>query len=159
ELRPEPSQKSVTAASNALAALYADESARRRSARLSLRAGSPAAASLLAHKRERWEAFRTEVRAIRAHGLRKLDGDEVAGFAARSREVSADLARSRTYGASGGTLFALERLVGAAHNLFYRPASQSAARIWRWIAADFPRLVRARWKPIALAMLLLYGPA
>ncbi len=142
-----------------LAALYAEESARRHSARLSLRAGSAAAATLLRQKRARWEDFRRSVGSIRRRGLRSQDGDAVAEFAARYREVSADLARARTYGASAGTLFALERLVGAAHNLFYRPASRSAAGVWRFLARDFPRLFRARWKPIAVAALLLYGPA
>ncbi len=159
EVRAENHEDTVFDATPLIEKLYADESARRHSARLSLRAGSAAAVALLRSKRDRWERFRSEVRSIRLRGLRSLDGDEVSGFAARFRDVSADLARARTYGASAGTLFALERLVGTAHNLFYRPASKSLARAWRWISADFPRLVRARWKPIAVATLLLYGPA
>jgi uncharacterized membrane protein SpoIIM required for sporulation len=57
------------------------------------------------------------------------------------------------------TVFALERLVGAGHNLLYRPGKQSLRKAWRWIAAGFPELARRRWLPIAVASALLYLPA
>lgn len=145
--------------SGVLRRLLEEESARRHAARRSLATGSAAATRLLGRKREAWLAFRASVRAVRARGLRRLDGDGVADFAARYRELAADLARARTYGASPGTLFALERLAGAAHNLFYRPATASVLGVGRFLAAGFPRLVRRLWRPIAVSTLLLYGPA
>lgn len=140
-----------------LLALHADESARRRSARLFLKSGSPAATALLRSKRSRWEAFRLEVAGLRGRGIRRLDEGAVAGFAARYRELAADLARARTYGASAGTLWALERLAGAAHGLFYRPVERPFARAGRFFGGGFPRLVRRLRLPIGLAALLLYG--
>jgi len=92
-------------------------------------------------------------------GLAALGEDRLAEFAAQYRDVSADLARARTYGASPATLFALERLVGAAHNLFYRPVRGSARSLDAFVRRGFPRLVRRLWLPITLAACLLYGPA
>ncbi len=138
--------------------VQADEMQRRRAARLRVAGGSAAATALLAAKRERWLGFHEQVGDVRRRGLRKLGEDQVGEFAARYREVSADLARARTYGASAGTVFALERLTGAAHNLFYRPARRELGRLGAWITGGYPRLLRRLWRPIGLAFVLLYGP-
>jgi uncharacterized membrane protein SpoIIM required for sporulation/uncharacterized RDD family membrane protein YckC len=142
-----------------LARLHADESARRQAARKAGVAGSPAATALLNAKRNRWTGFHATVQQARKQGLTSLDENRLVEFAAQYRELSADLARARTYGASPATLFALERLVGAAHNLFYRPARGSLRSVDTWVRAGFPRLVRRLWLPIALSAGMLYGPA
>jgi uncharacterized membrane protein SpoIIM required for sporulation/uncharacterized RDD family membrane protein YckC len=142
-----------------LVRFHAEERARRLAARLGERAGSAAALSLLRAKRDRWERFRRDAAAVRRRGLASLGEDAVGEFAGRYRELTADLARARTYGASAQTIYALERLVGAGHNLFYRPARQSARRAWAWLAGGFPRLVRRRWKPVVASALLLFAPA
>ena len=139
--------------------LYRDETARRFAARESIAAGTAAAVKLLRARRGTWESFRERVRSVRRRGLRDLSGEEVSEFAAEYREVTSDLARARTYGASPRTVFALERIVGSAHNLFYRPVQQGGRRLVRWVTGGFPRLVRKRRRPIGLAMALLYGPA
>lgn len=138
--------------------LHGEESARRQAARLSGVAGSPAATALLNAKRTRWIGFHGRVQQTRKQGLASLDEHGLVEFAAQYRELSADLARARTYGASPATLFALERLVGAAHNLFYRPARGSLRSVGRWVRVGFPRLVRRLWLPITLSSVLLYGP-
>lgn len=135
-----------------------EESSRRQAARLRVAAGSAAAVALLRSKRERWEAFHDDVRRVRKRGLSSLDEDALSDFAARYREVSADLARARTYGASPRTIYALERITGAAHNLFYRPARHTAGRLGQFIRNGFPALVRRLWKPLLAASLLLYVP-
>jgi uncharacterized membrane protein SpoIIM required for sporulation/uncharacterized RDD family membrane protein YckC len=144
-------------ATRRLLTLFAEETARRRAARLLLHTGSPAATQLLRSKRERWERFRRVVERVRAVGLRSLDEGAVAEFAARYRELTADLARARTYGASSGTIYALERLAGAAHNLLYRPVERPFAGTWRFLLGGFPRLARRLRVPIGVAALLLYG--
>ena len=141
-----------------LVARYADETARRQTARMSVKSGSAAATALLRRKRSSWLRFRARVARARERGLKRFSETEVNEFAEHFREISADLARSRTYGASAGTLFALERVVGSGHNQFYRPARKSIRRFLTWLIAGFPTLVRKRWKPIALSMALLYGP-
>lgn len=142
-----------------LVRVHADETARRVQARVGSRAGTAAATALLRVKRARWEEFRALVARVRRRGLRRLPAQDVGDFAARYREIAADLARARTYGASAETRFALERLVGAGHNLLYRPGRTSVRGAAVWIARGFPALVRARWRPVALAAVLLFGPA
>lgn len=142
-----------------LVRLHGEERGRRAAARLGSRAGRAAAVALLRAKRERWEAFRAETTRVRRAGLAALGEDGVGRFAADYREVTADLARARTYGASIETLYALERLVSGGHNLLYQPARQSVRRAARWLLYGFPALVRRRWLPIAAAAALLFGPA
>lgn len=145
--------------SDFLVKLHAEESARRHSARLASKYGTPAAAALLRNKRPRWEAFRNRVKGLRGNDLKKMSGAQVGQFAAEYRELAADLARARTYGSSAGTLYALERLAGAAHNIFYRPSSRSIMRVFTWARHGFPASVRRLWRPIVLAGVLFYGPA
>ncbi|QDU68593.1 stage II sporulation protein M [Engelhardtia mirabilis] len=138
---------------------HAEERVRRATARLSTEAGAPAAMALLRSKRSRWEELREGLPRFRRGGLRRVGEDEVAELAARYREVSADLARSRTYGASARTLFALERLVGAVHNVFYQPRSDAGRRLWAFMSRGFPALFRRLAWPIGISGLLLVGSA
>ncbi len=141
-----------------LVRFHAEESARHLAAHMGGRAGSVHALSLIRSKRERWEEFRRIFQKARWRKL-SLEGENaVSNFAARYRELSADLARARTYGASPETIYALERLVGAGHNLFYRPAQQSIRRALDFVARGFPRLVRKRWIPVMIAAVFLYLP-
>jgi uncharacterized membrane protein SpoIIM required for sporulation/uncharacterized RDD family membrane protein YckC len=143
----------------AIQSLFVEERARRAAARLSTAAGSAAATGLLRVKRERWQALRESVSQLRRTRLRRLDEERVAEFAARYREVSADLARARTYGASGRTIFALEHLVATAHNLFYRPVGRGTSRLRAFLGGGFPKLVRELRSPIGVAALALTLPA
>jgi len=142
-----------------LQSVHADERGRRLTSPVPADTGRPAALRLLRTKRARWEEFRARALVARRRGLAALPEHDVAEFAARYRELTADLARARTYGASPGTLFALERLVGLGHNVLYRPARRSSRAAWQWLAAGFPALVRRRWRPMALAALCLFAPA
>ena len=138
--------------------VYAEELRRRTAARLSSVAGSAAATSLLRVKRDRWMDLRDSVRRLRRARLTKLDEDEVSEFAARYRALSADLARSRTYGASYRMVFALEHLVATAHNLFYRPSGNGLSRARSFLFGGFPALLRRLWRPFLLANLCFYLP-
>lgn len=140
-----------------LARLHDEEAARRASAGSA--GGSAQAAALLRRQRERWDRYRDTLERARRRGLRSLPEGEVSRFAALYREVAADLARARTYGASPELVYTLERSVGAGHNLLYRPGRRSLGFLLRWLARGFPAQVRRRWAPIALAAALLYGPA
>ncbi|HEX7091759.1 MAG TPA: stage II sporulation protein M [Longimicrobiales bacterium] len=141
-----------------LAALHADEAARRQAAGIAGQ-GSAQAAMLVRSQRPVWAEYRALVERARRRGLNRLPERDVSRFAALYREVAADLARARTYRGSAALLFSLERWVGAGHNLLYRPARRSWALLRAWLVAGFPALVRLRWRPIALAAALLYLPA
>lgn len=151
--------RGIQSADAFLQALHVEEGARRAAAGAAGGAGSARSIALVRNQQGAWRDFRELVgRASRA-GLRALPEADVSRFAALYRETSADLARARTYGGSPQLLFTLERLVGAGHNLLYRPDRHGLRQARRWVAAGFPSLVRRRWRPIGAAALLFYLPA
>lgn len=141
-----------------LAALHHDETARRRGRFGAKTAGRRSPVErLVARKGDRWDAFRVQAERVSARGLDDLAAAELPDFAARYREVAADLARAHTYRADGHTILRLERLVAAGHNALYR----RERRGWREAAAFLFRecpaeLLAARWT-IALAALVFVG--
>ena len=138
--------------------VHAEEVARRGAAAAGALAGSPQASALLQRQSPAWAEYRALLERARRRGLAALPEHEVSRFAALYREAAADLARARAYGASPDLLYALERQVGAGHNLLYRPGARSWRQLRDWLAFGFPALVRLRWRPIALAALCLFVP-
>jgi uncharacterized membrane protein SpoIIM required for sporulation len=117
--------------------------------------------ALIAAGSPRWNAFASRLAQAQRRGLRSLGENGVREFVAEYRALSADLARLRT--ASGGRaldeLFQLGRLVAGAHNLLYRDRGMALRAAVRFLFTDGPREVRRSARPIALAALLLFGPA
>ena len=109
----------------------------------------------------RWTSFAATLATAQKRGLKALGEDGVREFVSEYRALSADLARLRT--ASAGRqldeLFYLGRLVAGAHNLLYRDRGMSLRGAVRYLFTDVPREVRRSAAPIALAALLLFGPA
>lgn len=125
-------------------------------------ADSTAAHALVAAGQPRWREFAALVAAAQGRGgLKALGEGEVSDFVARYRELATDLARLHT--ASRGrqldASFHLARLVAAGHNLLYRRADTGVRRALRYVVDGVPAEVRRSWRPIALAALLLFGPA
>ena len=77
--------------------------------------------------------FAIQMRAFHADPL-----CELPDFAARYREVAADLARARTYGADALVRTRLERLVAAGHNALYRDNRHTWRRLWQFVARECP---------------------
>ncbi|HEU4723375.1 MAG TPA: stage II sporulation protein M [Gemmatimonadaceae bacterium] len=117
--------------------------------------------ALIAAGSPRWNAFASRLAQAQRRGLRSLGEEGVREFVAEYRALSADLARLRT--ASGGRaldeLFQLGRLVAGAHNLLYRDRGMPLRATVRYLFTEGPREVRRSAGPIALAALLLFGPA
>ena len=135
--------------------LHARELARRRG-RLAGRDGL--AERLSARQGERWDTFQGLAERATSTGLDSFAPDELPGFAARYREVAADLARARTYHADPATVARLERLVAAGHNVLYRDEQQTWARVWTAVSREFPAaVVEARWL-VLLAWILFTAP-
>lgn len=135
--------------------------ARERAARqLGLARSSPLAGAerLARTKEERWTAFEALAARAARGGLDELPPGELVDFAARYRELAADLARARTYGASAFLLHRLERLVGAGHAALYRDDAAFGARLRRFVFLECPRTLLARWRPIGAAVLVFGAP-
>ena len=117
--------------------------------------------AIVAHGSPRWSAFATLLTDAQRRGLRHMSEDEVSDFVSRYRELSTDLARLRTAsrGRDSDALFSLSRLVAAGHNLFYRQRSLGLATAWRYMAVTVPRELRRSAGYVAVAALLLFGPA
>ncbi|HWZ28528.1 MAG TPA: stage II sporulation protein M, partial [Gemmatimonadales bacterium] len=148
-----------------LAQLLELERARRRG-KFSTRAHSGAAGRVamtgerfVERRRDRWEAFRTVALRIEREGVRGLPAEEIPGFAARYREVAADLARARTYGVDSQVVEYLERLVSAGHNALYRWRGRDRTPWWRYVSRDFPAAVLQSWRYVVVSFLLFMVPA
>lgn len=136
--------------------LHARERARRRG-RLAGRDGL--AERLSARQSERWDAFQALAERATTAGLDSFAPEELPDFAARYREIAADLARARTYRADPGTVARLERLVAAGHNVLYREERHTWRRVWSAVSREFPAaVVQARWQ-VLLAWALFTAPA
>jgi uncharacterized membrane protein SpoIIM required for sporulation/uncharacterized RDD family membrane protein YckC len=111
--------------------------------------------------RQRWIEFGAIVERAQRRGLKSLSEDGVADFAARYRELSADLARLKTAarGRSFDEVFSLGRLVASGHNLLYRGRRVTLNRALTFVVADSPREVRRSIRWVAAAALLFWVPA
>jgi uncharacterized membrane protein SpoIIM required for sporulation len=114
---------------------------------------------LVARQAARWEAFdRLATRASR-DGLDSFAAPELPDFAARYREIAADLARARTYRAGPAVQQRLERLVAAGHNALYRDDRHTAARLWNVVARECPAAVVQARRYVLVAFLTFMAPA
>ncbi len=112
-----------------------------------------------AQKRDRWDAFERLAQRASRSGLDRFGSHELPDFAARYREVAADLARARTYGADAATQARLERLVAAGHNALYREERGTWRRLWLVLARECPAAILAARGYVLLAFLVFALPA
>jgi uncharacterized membrane protein SpoIIM required for sporulation/uncharacterized RDD family membrane protein YckC len=148
-----------------LAELHAAEQRKRRS-QFATRARadevgrtSVTAERFVARKREAWEAFHALAIRVERSGVSRLASQEIPPFAARYREVAADLARARTYGVDPRVVEYLERVVSAGHNALYRARDRRPAPVVRYLVRDFPAAVVQSWAYVLAAFLLFAIPA
>lgn len=148
-----------------LAELFAEEQRKRRS-RFATRAQTGTvgrttmtAERFVARKRDGWEVFRATATRVERSGVGGLPPNEIPSFAARYREVAADLARARTYGVDSRVIEYLERLVSAGHNALYRTRGRHRAPVAGYLLRDFPAAVVQSWGFVAAAFLLFMVPA
>ena len=148
-----------------LVELFAEEQQRRRGRFATrARAGSAGrttvtAERFVARRREAWLAFDQQARAVERTGLRGLPASDITPFAARYREVAADLARARTYGVDHPVIAYLERLVAAGHNALYRGHGRARPSLTHYVLRDFPAAVVQSWRQVVAAFVLFAVPA
>ena len=142
-----------------LARLHADESERRQG-HMAARGGAAGLGDqLAARQRERWREFQRLATRVSRHGLDSLAAAELPDFAARYREVAADLARLRTYRADPATIRRVEQLVAAGHNALYRDTERGFGRFWRIVARECPAAVVEARSYVLVAFLAFAVPA
>jgi uncharacterized membrane protein SpoIIM required for sporulation len=148
-----------------LTELLAEEQ-RRRQGRFSVRARSDSAGRttvtaerFVTRRRDAWTEFDALARQVERRGLATLPPRSIAPFAGRYREVTADLARARTYGVDARVVAYLEGLVSAGHNALYRGRGRERATVAHHLLRDFPAAVVASWRQVVAALLLFVAPA
>jgi uncharacterized membrane protein SpoIIM required for sporulation/uncharacterized RDD family membrane protein YckC len=141
-----------------LAGLFAVESARRAGAS-GARSPRSFAERMAARKRERWNEFYIMAQRVSQSGLDTLSAVELPEFAARYREVAADLARARTYRADAVMLTRLERLTAAGHSALYQAPARTWRRIWIFLSRECPAAVLHARRYVALAFAVFALPA
>jgi uncharacterized membrane protein SpoIIM required for sporulation/uncharacterized RDD family membrane protein YckC len=141
-----------------LLTLHAAELARRQGG-LSARGAAGVGTRFAVQKRERWDAFERLADRAARRGLDSFASEELPDFAARYREVAADLARARTYRADAATLARLERLAVAGHNALYRDERNTWHRLWIVLARECPAAVIQARAYVLVAFLAFMTPA
>ncbi|HEU5259800.1 MAG TPA: stage II sporulation protein M [Gemmatimonadales bacterium] len=148
-----------------LTALHAEEQRKRRG-RFATRAQTGTAGRTIvtaerfvAKKRDSWETFHVIAARVERAGVGALTPGEIPGFAARYREIAADLARARTYGVDPRVIEYLERVVSAGHNALYRARGRRRTPVLRYLLRDFPAAVVQSWRYVLAALLLFAIPA
>jgi uncharacterized RDD family membrane protein YckC/uncharacterized membrane protein SpoIIM required for sporulation len=141
-----------------LLALHTAEQARREG-RLSARGAAGAGTRFAAQKRDRWDEFERLADRAAREGLDSFASHELPDFAARYREIAADLARARTYRADAATQSRLERLAAAGHNTLYRDDRETWRRLWVVLARECPAAVVQARAYVFVAFLTFMAPA
>jgi uncharacterized membrane protein SpoIIM required for sporulation/uncharacterized RDD family membrane protein YckC len=118
-----------------------------------------AAERFVTRKRDAWEAFRTLAARAERIGLKQLGATEIPEFAARYREVAADLARARTYGVDPRVLEYLERVVSAGHNAVYGRHIGHRVQVSRLLLRELPAAVVTARAYVVTALLVFAVPA
>jgi len=147
-----------------LVQVFAEEQRKRRSRFGTRRTGGAGrttvtAERFLAKKRDSWEQFRAVAVRMERSGIGALAAGEVPAFAARYREVAADLARARTYGVDQRVIEYLERVVSAGHNALYRARGKQGTPLARYLLRDFPAAVVQSWAYVLVAFAVFIVPA
>lgn len=141
-----------------LAGLYQSELARRRGRFGFTRKSGGRAEQFVVRKQARWGEFQRQAAHAASQGLDSFSASELPEFAARYREITADLARARTYKAAPSVIHRLERLAAAGHNALYRDERKTGRRIWSVLMRECPAAVIQAHRAVLIAALAFGGP-
>ena len=101
-----------------------------------------------------WQQFGERLDALERSRRRHDAGD---GFTQAYRQICQHLALAQARGYSSHLVEPLQQLAMRGHQQLYRHHSQFAAQLLAFVLADFPRLVRAEWRLVTLALVLFFG--
>jgi len=113
--------------------------------------------------RAQWQRLDQLVSRANQLKLAALSDEELHELGILYRRAAADLARAQTRlgttHAGRELVRSLNDLVLRAHALLYSAPAPEAGRALEWIAFGFPDAFRRHWRAIAVAALLMFGPA
>jgi len=101
-----------------------------------------------------WSTFAERLGALE-HSRRKNPAGD--GFTEQYRQICRHLALAQERGYSSHLIDPLQQLAMRGHQQLYRHRSQFMAQLLGFVLADFPRLVRAEWRLVAIACVLFFG--
>ena len=103
---------------------------------------------------EDWQRFATRLEVLEGSRRKSESG---AGFSREYRQICQHLSLAIDRGYASHLVEQLQQLAMRGHQQLYRHRSQFTAQLLSFVLADFPRLVRAQWRWVALAGLLFFG--
>lgn len=111
----------------------------------------------IAANQDAWATLESLAKKAREQGFRDFAGDELREMHARYLQASSDLAFAQTHYPDSPTTTYLNSLVAGAYAQIYTSKPRRVHRIIKFLILDYPRLVRARGREIALATAVFLG--
>lgn len=108
----------------------------------------------IAARRADWDRLNALTREVETRGLRTLPEGDLRDFGLLYRRAAADLSAARADGTAQPLAEYLNRLVSRAHNHVYSGQRTSVVSVWRFLSAEYPRLVRRLFPYIAASFAL-----
>lgn len=111
----------------------------------------------LRDREKHWHELEQLLVSVEGSGTRTLGIDGARRFAKLYRMVSADLVRARTELVDASIQDYLNDLVARAYRQVYAGTTGSGQGLFRFFALEFPALVRAEWRVVALSAALFFA--
>ena len=119
----------------------------------------PSLSHFIASRHAHWTELERLLARGEGNGLRHFDADQIEALGREYRHVISDLAMARRDFPDDQLTESLNSLAARAHLRLYRTPAGSWKRLGRFFWTDFARRFRAARGYLAVAALLLFGPA
>lgn len=113
----------------------------------------------LQRRQPQWSRLERLLERVESAGLLGLSPQEIREFGVLYRRASSDLVSARAKTANAEVLEYLNDMVARGYAQVYCTRRYEIAGLWSFLAADFPRLVRKRFRYVALATALSLAAA
>ncbi|HEY3356144.1 MAG TPA: stage II sporulation protein M [Polyangia bacterium] len=113
----------------------------------------------IAERRSAWQRLEELLLALERQGMKSLPLEDGRTFVRLYRATSSHLVQARAAGASAEVVDYLNALVARAYAEIYRAERPRLRRIWSFYSSEFPRLVRAESRAVAIAAAIFFGAA
>jgi len=100
---------------------------------------------------EVWKNFESTLEKLKSKSLYKFSKDELDSFFHSYNLVCSHLSYARTNYGNTDTTNYLNKLVASAHSYIYTTKSFSLKKVFVFLIAGFPQLIKKNWKPILLS--------